>query len=169
MRAGWLPLLSLAVPPGWIPGCPPDCAQENVAKIKRTNKIAAKRFRKLIFAIYSCISVGASGVGLTLDTKSASSGYVNQNRCSLHLRQNVTLEIHSSAAASRIRSAGGHLSCDGSEYQQRALALVQPGTVSVQVRGDRKSTRLNSSHANISYAVFCLKKKKKQSEYYYHT
>src|SRR5438445_7560619 len=29
------------------------------------------------------------------------------------------------------------------------------------VDGDRKSTRLNSSHANISYAVFCLKKKKK--------
>src|SRR3712207_8359509 len=28
---------------------------------------------------------------------------------------------------------------------------------------DRKSTRLNSSHANISYAVFCLKKKKYQS------
>src|SRR5947209_13658617 len=28
------------------------------------------------------------------------------------------------------------------------------------VRPDRKSTRLNSSHANISYAVFCLKKKK---------
>src|SRR5258707_9154340 len=28
-------------------------------------------------------------------------------------------------------------------------------------RIDRKSTRLNSSHANISYAVFCLKKKKK--------
>src|SRR5258707_2708302 len=30
-------------------------------------------------------------------------------------------------------------------------------------RRDRKSTRLNSSHANISYAVFCLKKKKKQT------
>src|SRR3712207_6860466 len=29
-------------------------------------------------------------------------------------------------------------------------------------RRDRKSTRLNSSHANISYAVFCLKKKKKK-------
>src|SRR2546430_11328547 len=28
------------------------------------------------------------------------------------------------------------------------------------VRGDRKSTRLNSSHSQISYAVFCLKKKK---------
>src|SRR3712207_8151786 len=30
----------------------------------------------------------------------------------------------------------------------------------IQFRLDRKSTRLNSSHANISYAVFCLKKKK---------
>src|SRR3712207_7010718 len=29
---------------------------------------------------------------------------------------------------------------------------------------DRKSTRLNSSHANISYAVFCLKKKKKRDK-----
>src|SRR3712207_8430883 len=29
-----------------------------------------------------------------------------------------------------------------------------------ELREDRKSTRLNSSHANISYAVFCLKKKK---------
>src|SRR3712207_8871066 len=32
-------------------------------------------------------------------------------------------------------------------------------------RLDRKSTRLNSSHANISYAVFCLKKKKQQTNY----
>src|SRR5947208_5609830 len=31
---------------------------------------------------------------------------------------------------------------------------------------DRKSTRLNSSHQIISYAVFCLKKKKKKNEYY---
>src|SRR3712207_8034578 len=29
----------------------------------------------------------------------------------------------------------------------------------ITIEGDRKSTRLNSSHANISYAVFCLKKK----------
>src|SRR5438445_9486869 len=32
------------------------------------------------------------------------------------------------------------------------------------VKADRKSTRLNSSHANISYAVFCLKKKKQQTK-----
>src|SRR6266511_5292205 len=35
-------------------------------------------------------------------------------------------------------------------------------------RGDRKSTRLNSSHVKISYAVFCLKKKKKQSFLFLH-
>src|SRR3712207_7882693 len=34
----------------------------------------------------------------------------------------------------------------------------------VQFAEDRKSTRLNSSHANISYAVFCLKKKKKHKQ-----
>src|SRR3712207_7084206 len=34
------------------------------------------------------------------------------------------------------------------------------------VTADRKSTRLNSSHANISYAVFCLKKKKQQLNSY---
>src|SRR2546422_9342682 len=33
-----------------------------------------------------------------------------------------------------------------------------------QIEGDRKSTRLNSSHGYISYAVFCLKKKKKKKK-----
>src|SRR3712207_7527123 len=36
----------------------------------------------------------------------------------------------------------------------------RPAAVRRLLRQDRKSTRLNSSHANISYAVFCLKKKK---------
>src|SRR6266853_4803355 len=34
--------------------------------------------------------------------------------------------------------------------------------------GDRKSTRLNSSHSQISYAVFCLKKKKKKRDKYFY-
>src|SRR3712207_7642736 len=41
--------------------------------------------------------------------------------------------------------------------QRGGEQLVERGERKV---GDRKSTRLNSSHANISYAVFCLKKKK---------
>src|SRR3712207_7196845 len=52
---------------------------------------------------------------------------------------------------------------------QRAIAVLDEhgltGGDALHARGigallDRKSTRLNSSHANISYAVFCLKKKK---------
>src|SRR2546422_5825878 len=42
---------------------------------------------------------------------------------------------------------------DRHERQQRELERNEPGV------GDRKSTRLNSSHGYISYAVFCLKKK----------
>src|SRR5690625_6129735 len=37
------------------------------------------------------------------------------------------------------------------------------------LQGDRKSTRLNSSHVAISYAVFCLKKKKKESRHKHET
>src|SRR2546427_8505633 len=36
-------------------------------------------------------------------------------------------------------------------------------------QGDRKSTRLNSSHSQISYAVFCLKKKKNKTKYIQNT
>src|SRR3712207_8563342 len=42
------------------------------------------------------------------------------------------------------------------ERLQRPLTRAQPR--------DRKSTRLNSSHANISYAVFCLEKKKQKNK-----
>src|SRR3712207_8238603 len=39
--------------------------------------------------------------------------------------------------------------------------LLRRRAFALSAEEDRKSTRLNSSHANISYAVFCLKKKKK--------
>src|SRR5690554_7397340 len=40
------------------------------------------------------------------------------------------------------------------------IHLLQQGPQQQEVEADRKSTRLNSSHVRISYAVFCLKKKK---------
>src|SRR3712207_8094731 len=48
----------------------------------------------------------------------------------------------------------------GCRHAPRVRVRAAPG-------GDRKSTRLNSSHANISYAVFFLKKKKMRSSYLY--
>src|SRR3712207_6934125 len=44
-------------------------------------------------------------------------------------------------------------------YEGRIVAELPPETSEEDFGVDRKSTRLNSSHANISYAVFCLKKK----------
>src|SRR2546430_8588933 len=52
--------------------------------------------------------------------------------------------------------------CGALTYSELAAAFPRSGGVYVFVResfGDRKSTRLNSSHSQISYAVFCLKKK----------
>src|SRR3712207_8211739 len=51
------------------------------------------------------------------------------------------------------RAQDGGVSAETAEFIALAARLM--------VVKDRKSTRLNSSHANISYAVFCLKKKKK--------
>src|SRR2546427_1691027 len=55
-----------------------------------------------------------------------------------------------------------HQPVPGAEYfvvEMRPDALM----ISAFAKGDRKSTRLNSSHSQISYAVFCLKKKKKKT------
>src|SRR3712207_8038194 len=48
---------------------------------------------------------------------------------------------------------------------ERSVALMP--LMHSEDREDRKSTRLNSSHANISYAVFCLKKKNSSRSYLY--
>src|SRR5207302_9221215 len=46
----------------------------------------------------------------------------------------------------------------------RTLSADNSGTLPTSFGLDRKSTRLNSSHVKISYAVFCLKKKKKKKQ-----
>src|SRR5437870_10710729 len=66
---------------------------------------------------------------------------------SLHDALPISAQRRGWAPSPRRLLAGGLLAVG-------ALAVVPP------VAGDRKSTRLNSSHVAISYAVFCLKKKK---------
>src|SRR2546430_4993030 len=48
----------------------------------------------------------------------------------------------------------------GHGFTHAGKVVVLPPNISVRSFLDRKSTRLNSSHSQISYAVFCLKKKK---------
>src|SRR2546430_13730309 len=47
---------------------------------------------------------------------------------------------------------------DVGQHAEPELAHVNGGAIAGDHAGDRKSTRLNSSHSQISYAVFCLKK-----------
>src|SRR5258708_21384216 len=66
----------------------------------------------------------------------------------------------------RIGQDGGALLAAGLGFtlaQAQQIGQLQPQRDLVQ-RADRKSTRLNSSHQIISYAVFCLKKKNKKYE-----
>src|SRR3712207_7075456 len=56
-----------------------------------------------------------------------------------------------------------HRGKSGLERSQPADGAGVP-MATVSAPADRKSTRLNSSHANISYAVFCLKKKKSHTQ-----
>src|SRR3712207_7951870 len=68
-----------------------------------------------------------------------------------------------SAAARRDRGGEGHGGEDEDDLEVGdRRRVLEPLLVGERVPrdADRKSTRLNSSHANISYAVFCLKKKK---------
>src|SRR5688572_32275216 len=60
------------------------------------------------------------------------------------------------------RCGGGRVSVRRGPVSHRAAAQVVRALPLLDV--DRKSTRLNSSHSQISYAVFCLKKKKKKKK-----
>src|SRR5207302_8179747 len=69
-------------------------------------------------------------------------------------------------ARTRGRFTGCCARCRASEYLRKTLQKTGPKLVklanipTLDSARDRKSTRLNSSHVKISYAVFCLKKKK---------
>src|SRR5439155_4578187 len=59
--------------------------------------------------------------------------------------------------------ASGQLN-DAAAFRPIIVTYRNGSPVRLQELGDRKSTRLNSSHVAISYAVFCLKKKKKKEK-----
>src|SRR3712207_7405509 len=72
-----------------------------------------------------------------------------------------TLSLHDALPIFRGPSAVGARPPAAPGPVRRRLLVARPHRRAHPPR-DRKSTRLNSSHANISYAVFCLKKKKKK-------
>src|SRR5438876_6033708 len=79
-----------------------------------------------------------------------------------HFQANVLLHRHKSRGVRRWvfphALLGVSRNCEGEEQHPSRLFLI-PTHRRVYFKTDRKSTRLNSSHPSISYAVFCLKKK----------
>src|SRR5688572_32388103 len=63
----------------------------------------------------------------------------------------------------RLEGVGGQVLITNPGEAGVALQVEGKGDAFSPVAQDRKSTRLNSSHSQISYAVFCLKKKKKKN------
>src|SRR5438445_3430513 len=61
---------------------------------------------------------------------------------------------------------GGDPYSKGGEHAKGPVGVLAALRVGIAALQDRKSTRLNSSHANNSYAVFCLKKKKTHTNYF---
>src|SRR5688572_32447406 len=75
-----------------------------------------------------------------------------------------TLSLHDALPISSVERAGTMVEqlIQRIGELRRSMAPLEPdGGEREELGGDRKSTRLNSSHSQISYAVFCLKKKKK--------
>src|SRR5207248_9330804 len=95
--------------------------------------------------------------------------FYHPSRAHLHLpsfptRRSSDLSVHRPETAERqaLARADGDLRLHRLEEFQ-LLHLAAESTRAVELRlVNRKSTRLNSSHRTISYAVFCLKKKKKK-------
>src|SRR5206468_6240407 len=71
-------------------------------------------------------------------------------------------DLHDEKTAARRTDECGTIHAAGGKHRQH-VGEFDGNRVVVRVSIDRKSTRLNSSHDQISYAVFCLKKKKKKN------
>src|SRR3989449_3250670 len=116
--------------------------------------------RAAVWVKTATADIAVEGVDGTLDLNSVSG--------TIHVvgtPQDVTaetmdgsVEIAGGTGRVRVKTVSGGILLRGASEDLGASTLS--GTIVVRAAGDRKSTRLNSSHGYISYAVFCLKKKK---------
>src|SRR2546427_6864518 len=87
------------------------------------------------------------GPAVTVQTACSTSLMAVHTACQALLGHECAMALAGGVSLNLLQNGG---------YRYQAGAIFSPD-------GDRKSTRLNSSHSQISYAVFCLKKKKKKT------
>src|SRR5438105_7392840 len=145
------------------------------------------RFRWLTFDCYGTLIDWESGIFSALRPLLASHGKSLDDARLLEMYGELEAQAeegpfrsYREVLRSVIRSFGQKLGFTPTEAEERSLPdslknwKPWPDTIAALnelkaaiVSGDRKSTRLNSSHEWISYAVFCLKKKKKKKNKYH--
>src|SRR5690554_7317298 len=74
-------------------------------------------------------------------------------------QRNDTPSASAAHARARCFDRAAHVAPAEQVHMHEQVVHTVCGPATLAARGDRKSTRLNSSHVRISYAVFCLKKK----------
>src|SRR4051812_49811218 len=108
-----------------------------------------------------CISMIGKGLVLRRSVRSMIFFFLNDTAST----EIYTLSLHDALPISgfeRDRS-GARFDLVGDRLKATFVSPQGPAATRRWPSGDRKSTRLNSSHMSISYAVFCLKKKKKKT------
>src|SRR3712207_1872053 len=131
-----------------------------MAKIIKFNEDARRSLERGVNALADAVKVtlGPRGRNVVIDKKFGAPTITNDG---VTIAREVELtdpyENLGAQLAKEVATKTNDIAGDGTTTATvLAQAMVREGL------RDRKSTRLNSSHANISYAVFCLKKKKKQ-------
>src|SRR3989449_5930509 len=144
-----------------------DQAKPDVGVANAKNIIADKDILAVIGHLNSGVAIPSSEVYKEVNVVMISPantnpvvtdrGYPNVNRvCG---RDDVQGVVGSEFANGTMKAKSVYIIHDKTQYGQGVAEFFK---ADAEKKGDRKSTRLNSSHGYISYAVFCLKKKKKK-------
>src|SRR3989475_7368603 len=124
--------------------------------------VAIERATSAAVAAAASLAMGSNLTVMMFDVAVVGAGPAGATAALTLARRGLSVALLERDALPRYKTCGGGL-------VGRALALLPPEVERVLERRcgqadlhllDRKSTRLNSSHSQISYAVFCLKKKK---------
>src|SRR3712207_6029956 len=131
-------------------------------------KIVNDELKELMGSTESKIEFSSTGLTVIMLVGLQGAGKTTMaGKLALQLRKNnkkpllVACDIYRPAAIKQLQVVGSQIDIPVFSMGDKVIPVDIAKASIEHAKKDRKSTRLNSSHANISYAVFCLKKKKK--------
>src|SRR5690242_20860170 len=116
----------------------------------------AARVLKRSTLVATCVAVLVASLGLLSPGPAGASSPSEEGSFVAHIN---SLRTSKGLAPLGVSSALYTNTCAWNDHMATAGAISHDPNLAAEIGADRKSTRLNSSHMSISYAVFCLKKK----------